>query len=340
MRWIGIGTVSLVTLASWAAPYLMRRDILFGVTVPPEFRDTPEARAIIRRYQIRVFLCGFATFALGVAFPEMGRLWWLIAPLLAGFGASIAFAKAHKSSSAHAAPSSGVREAELLPRSRSFLEHPQMLLVAPAILAAGFACVFSIPDQSGQIPLLAGWSAIVARWTAIDALVDKPLSFTLGACLGSFIPLLFFRFGTRRNPAGLTNYRSIILRNTILINAAFATLTVWTMAKGALGHAMGKIELRVAMTVIFVGLAAHVAYLLVLRRKENMTLVTVLGRPLGDRTPDESWAWGMFYHNPDDPALFVEARTGPGYTMNFGRPGVWLLLVLVLVILTLPFVIR
>jgi hypothetical protein len=339
MRWIGIGIVSFVTLSSCVAPYLMRRDLLFGVTVPPEFRDTPAARAIIRRYQIRVYLCGFAAFALAVAFPELDRLWWLIAPLLAFLGSSVAFARAHQASSAHGAPPSGVREAELL-RSRSLLEHPQMLLAGPAILAAGFALVFSIPTQAGQIPLFAGWSAIVARWTAIGGLVEKPLSFSLGACLGSFLPLLAFRFGTRHNPTGVINYRRIMLRNIILFNAAFAALAVWAMGMGVLGRAVDKIEFRVALSVIFVGLAAHVVYLLVLRRKENMTLATIVGRDLGDRTPDELWLWGMFYHNPDDPVLFVEARVGPGYTVNFGRPSAWVMLAGFLILLVLPLVFK
>jgi len=48
MKWIGLGMLALFTLASWWAPYLMRRDLLFGATVTPDFRDTPDARRIIR----------------------------------------------------------------------------------------------------------------------------------------------------------------------------------------------------------------------------------------------------------------------------------------------------
>jgi uncharacterized membrane protein len=41
-------------------------------------------------------------------------------------------------------------------------------------------------------------------------------------------------------------------------------------------------------------------------------------------TPDRCWH-GSFYYNPDDPALFVEARTGFGYAGNSARPLSWLL---------------
>jgi len=32
----------------------------------------------------------------------------------------------------------------------------------------------------------------------------------------------------------------------------------------------------------------------------------------------------LFYVNRDDPALFIEKRFGVGYTLNFGHPGVWI----------------
>ncbi|KAF0205939.1 MAG: membrane protein, partial [bacterium] len=51
---------------------------------------------------------------------------------------------------------------------------------------------------------------------------------------------------------------------------------------------------------------------------------------------------GMFYYNPDDPALFLEKKVGYGYTMNFANKQVFLyigyialLAILVLVLATL-----
>ena len=41
--------------------------------------------------------------------------------------------------------------------------------------------------------------------------------------------------------------------------------------------------------------------------------------PVGDRTPDVCWKLGIFYFNPDDPALFVEKRFGIGWTVNFAN---------------------
>jgi uncharacterized membrane protein len=54
--------------------------------------------------------------------------------------------------------------------------------------------------------------------------------------------------------------------------------------------------------------------------------------PIGDRTPDKYWKLGLFYINRNDPALFVEKRFGVGYTLNFGHPGTWVALAVLLTI--------
>lgn len=40
---------------------------------------------------------------------------------------------------------------------------------------------------------------------------------------------------------------------------------------------------------------------------------------------DEYWILGMIYYNPNDPALFVETRFGMGSTFNMARPAAWLM---------------
>lgn len=53
-------------------------------------------------------------------------------------------------------------------------------------------------------------------------------------------------------------------------------------------------------------------------------LARVLAQPSDaprEVTSDRCWH-GNFYYNPDDPALFVEARIGFGYAMNFRPPPV------------------
>jgi uncharacterized membrane protein len=67
----------------------------------------------------------------------------------------------------------------------------------------------------------------------------------------------------------------------------------------------------------------------------SILLVIVLRR--GQPPPEEGWK-GIFYANPDDPALLVPKRSGLGYTLNFGNPWSWGVLASLIGIAALPFV--
>jgi len=56
----------------------------------------------------------------------------------------------------------------------------------------------------------------------------------------------------------------------------------------------------------------------------------------GERPSDDAWTAGVFYSNPDDPALFVPKRFGVGYTLNFGNRWAWLALAVILLLIALP----
>ena len=51
-----------------------------------------------------------------------------------------------------------------------------------------------------------------------------------------------------------------------------------------------------------------------------------------NRDDPRFWKLGVFYANPDDPAVFVPKRLGMGLTFNFARPQAWLVLAALLVL--------
>jgi uncharacterized membrane protein len=55
----------------------------------------------------------------------------------------------------------------------------------------------------------------------------------------------------------------------------------------------------------------------------------------GKRPPDDAWK-GIFYSNSRDPAVFVPKRYGIGYTLNFGNPWSWLIVVLIFAAVMAP----
>jgi uncharacterized membrane protein len=46
--------------------------------------------------------------------------------------------------------------------------------------------------------------------------------------------------------------------------------------------------------------------------------------------------FGKVYFNRSDPALFVEKRMGLGYTLNFGNPVSWFVIIVGAVALSIP----
>src|SRR4030095_2008771 len=70
-------------------------------------------------------------------------------------------------------------------------------------------------------------------------------------------------------------------------------------------------------------------------------LIRASGSPtqaaVGDTTPDSCWFLGKVYFNRADPSLFVEKRMGLGYTLNLGNPVSWLVMIVAVTALSIPF---
>lgn len=54
-----------------------------------------------------------------------------------------------------------------------------------------------------------------------------------------------------------------------------------------------------------------------------------------NRDEDDHWKLGIFYYNPDDPAVWIDKRFGIGWTINFARPIGWISIIVILVPLIL-----
>ncbi len=60
------------------------------------------------------------------------------------------------------------------------------------------------------------------------------------------------------------------------------------------------------------------------------------GTPVVPRSDDRHWHRGAFYANRGDPAIVVPKRLGVGWTVNFGHPVSWILLVAIVGLVALP----
>jgi len=86
--------------------------------------------------------------------------------------------------------------------------------------------------------------------------------------------------------------------------AAVALVTMWTVERDGLPFTYIYLELAGLTLTGIVAVRAHAR----------------LGRPGPRPFIAEHWRFGQLYKNADDPALFVPARDGSRWTLNFGRP--------------------
>ena len=344
--------VLFVYLPRWTRP-----DIYFGVTVRPEFRKTPQAAQVQRRYRLHVAfhsLIGLAMVAGSLLVPSTSA--WPMALLPMGVfwqigGQIAALVAARRVVLGYAAAPASAREAALQPRRYTlaggwwWLGPPVILLIFAIYLALRWN------DIPARFPTHWGLSGRPDSWAdrgfaavfmiIVTGLVIWAIMFAVAAGLPRFTRRI-----ASRGPSAEREQRFMRITQWILLGFAY-----WLA--GSMGI-LGLMPLFVGTNgplptwsywMIGFELVLAVIMMLILARsgQGGWRLDPVSGGtadigeptdapPVGDRTPDAAWKLGLFYYNPDDPALFVEKRFGLGWTLNMGRPGAWLILLGILLL--------
>ncbi|HTU36056.1 MAG TPA: DUF5808 domain-containing protein [Candidatus Acidoferrum sp.] len=335
-------------------PEITRPDIFFAVTVRPSFRDRPEAREIVRRFRGAVWV--HTLIGLAAVFVSVGIRNPLIA--LAGIGWELAgithaLLRARGQTMPHAAVAAADHEFTGESGRSTGLIHA-LLQVGPFALL-GAAALY----------LQTHWERIPARFPVHWGINGRPNGWSTRSIGGVYGPLLIgfavcavleiISYGithwTRQistsGPAANSESRfrnahtAILTAVQYFIAFSFASVPFLALranpnespAIGAfLLMAVGLVAITFAISIRTGQGGANLA-----RSGEESDIVD--HQPVGDRTPDECWRAGMFYVNPDDPAVLVEKRSGLGYTLNFGRPAAWVLMAFILALVILPLVI-
>jgi uncharacterized membrane protein len=321
-------------------PYLSRRTQFFAVTVPPSFRQSAEARGIVQRYRYQVIvhsaigLCGF------VLVVARGALNWLELPLLwPGAGSLVAVVLAHRAALRYAAAPSSVRVASLQPRARSLPGGPLLWAGPFAILAAaGVYIALRWNEIPARFPIHWGFDNRPNGWAGRSlAGVYLPMLIGLAVCLLMFLLVWQIEKNSRGSPA----MRNLTVRLMLTLSYFIAALCGWLTASLPLLHgAPSATNMGIIMGCIAVILAAVVFFGLRAKAEPEPDAgsptvppsVPGIGALSGDNTADRDWIGGLFYFNPDDPALFIEKRIGIGYELNFGKPAAWVFIGVILLI--------
>jgi uncharacterized membrane protein len=307
----------------FAIPSFTRREVLFAVPVPADFRESHAGRHAISMFRTAIAAAVVAGICVLLLSPaERLNATATVVPVAILLVGGISFYWQNRKLARAAVQFTRPREAELssapeeLPRFAWLAAGPFVILAA----AAGWLYVTwnGIP---ARFPVHFDASGQPNRWADRTTTgVYGPLLFGAELCAWLLIMTLAGWFGSRRSRS-----RPVMLGGTIAIGYLLGLLFALIAVQAPLSIPIWVIALSPMVILIPI--------IIVIANK-----MSELGEPM-DPTPNECWKGGIFYYNPNDAALFVEKREGLGYTFNFANRWSWVLLLgLALVIASARFV--
>jgi uncharacterized membrane protein len=363
---VGILLIAILGVASHFSPVSTRPDLFFAVTINPDFRRSAQAARIVRRYRIGIWIStalGILVVALtaGMVHAKSFMLGSLLSVIAVQ---TFLFLEARSAISAHAVPVTGIREAALtarkpgLPGSTIVLASPFLVLAALALRAYA---EYGLPRGRVHIAFDPTWLAPPSAARAYGLLLLIGL-----ICVVLFTVELALIKGMRRvNASGVFSVmelRGQRISEVLLLGIQYLLVFLaWLSITTSMSSAT-KEEVMVgwrwtvlAMVVAAIGAALWNSKQAARYYKtpeywlsqiaDSKGPITSSGsasdkptplparggreQTVGDGIPDRCWKLGLFYYNPEDPAIIVEKRFGMGQSLNFGNPWAWVFLAVV-----------
>lgn len=318
--YIWICAAALVMIAafnSWISR--INQFFFFSRTAQPGFVETPVARQITAGYLRGVWLglaVAAAVYGAAIRFSTLSVITSFgLALLVRCVCACIAFGRAHAAAGiALASGNSAAPSADELPASNSAVVSVP-LLDPGAFTPRLFTLLLSAPVIAAAAWFGSMLSAHMGFSQFNEAMATNKADFLNGLGLGllSASVLLYIQlryFSRHRSPMARFTARGCVwLAWFGAASIALSTLSVPL-------HLVITPEIRRILLGIVLGFA-------LLRVFYGWTRARLFPPPQVERNGDQFWRWGMFYYNPSDPTLFIQHRSGPGYTLNFANFMSW-----------------
>ncbi len=328
-------------------PNLTRRDLLFGVTVAPNARDSAEGRRILGGYRIGVVLLSIVSLGLFVALYLLAPDEWISSPWLVlsifvalglqsipyyfAYGASRALRVAPSATTPDTAPAAELRQRhysdyipwiwELLPiaiigATAAYLT--SRYAAAPSIIPIHFD--FNGNPNGYATKSIASYFVMVWTQLGIEVLITGLSVLVVGSrAVPGRSEVTFRRVWLRA---------LYVLKTLLLLLFGFIAVVIAESAATAKGPSTWIIAAPIGLVVvILIG-----TVVLALRTGQGGARLGPPAETATDRLSDRHWILGVLYVNRDDPAIFVERRFGVGWTVNFGNPRAVLVFLLILAV--------
>ncbi len=305
-------------------PLLTRPGIFFGATVDISFPQSTDGRRLLRSYRLQMALWTVIAMAVMLPlFPEHAAALIVLPMLLLFVGGVFSYwLKFREIHERYGTPVPEVRQAELsTPEQQRILS--LWLCVPPFVWLAAVA--FYLQSHWNQIP-----EQFPVHWGADG----QPNGWATRSFQGVYGPVLLAAF----LGALFLLFALMLLRASRNTTMRHVTVTILLLMLYPVSFAFGMVALLPLMTFpiwLIPGVTiASVAVLLAwsIRKITARAATDVVPEPRND----SYWKAGMFYYNPDDPAIFVSKRVGIGYTVNFANKLSWLVMLGILLMALLP----
>ncbi|MFS0824544.1 DUF1648 domain-containing protein [Bacillus sp. 1P02SD] len=341
-----------------AVPFIVKRTVIFGVTVPEKHIKDEKLSSYKKKYALLVSLLSIIALGSYVAWvlgnsPSEGQTVLIgtiiqFAIILFSFtlyfyfhGKTLQIKKEMK----WGENATQVKIADLSARAKDEML-PWYIFLVPMVITVGLigytiAQYNLLPDQ---IPTHWGTNG------EADAFTEK----TPVSAISSLLMLLVMQamfltiiISTKKSgiklSASATNasrVRQLTLRKytswlmfltTILLTGMFSFFQLRTIHPDIVD---GTVVMAVPLIFLIVTLVATIAFAIKVGRSDKINIGET-NASIRDYDDDAHWVGGLFYVNRQDPSIFVEKRFGVGWTINFGNPiGYFIILIpLALIIL-------
>jgi uncharacterized membrane protein len=344
-----------------AVPFLVKRSVMFGVTIPEPYIQDPQLRAYKKRYAVWVsvlslILLGF--FSAWVLFSQPGEEKIVLTGVLIEFsiilismsfyfyfhGKTIQLKKTQKWTD----DLKQVQVTDLSIRSQDEML-PWYIYLLPIFITIGMigytALKFDILPE--QIPTHWGINGKADAFTGKTPFAAVSLMFML-----LFLQIMFLgiHIGTKSSGIKLSasavdasRLRQLTLRKysswflfiiCILLTMMMCFFQLTTIHPDIFSD---SIMLSAPFVFLVIVLAGTIFFAVKVGRTDKQGIHAADGS-ITDLDEDSYWKGGLVYFNKNDPSIFVEKRFGIGWTLNFANPlGYIIVIVPLIIILVIAF---
>lgn len=341
-----------------AIPFLVKRTVVFGVTIPERFIREKKLTVYKKRYALIVFFTSLITlgiYAIWAFTKNPTEELTVLSGTVIQFGIILISMSLYfyfhgrivqfKKKSMSTEDVNQVQIMDLTIRSKQEML-PWYIFLLPVIVTFGLISYTTI--QYGilpeQLPTHWGINGEVDAFTAKTPLSVLSLPFILLIMQFMFLGI---NISTKRSGIKLSatsmqasSLRQLALRKytswfmfliSMLITLLFSFLQLSTIHPAIMSNA-GMIAPPFIFLIVV--LAGTVFFAVKVGRADKIETEDTVG-PITDLDEDSYWRGGLVYFNKNDPSIFVEKRFGVGWTMNFANPIGYLILIVPVILIIL-----